>query len=215
MNENINTHFEGFPKIPRLNREILITEKIDGTNAQVWICKEFDAPDTAFRDTHCVAQLEGHHVYVGSRNRFITPGDDNFGFAGWVLQNVEALVDILGEGRHFGEWWGKGIQRGYGRRDKQFSLFNTRRWGWLAHPAARADRVVPEGLNVVPLIYAGQWLTHEGLVAADEVLYQLSVEGSFAQPGYMDPEGIIVFHSAANVLFKATIDDDEKPKGAK
>lgn len=29
--------FEGFPKMARLSREVVITEKIDGTNAQVLI----------------------------------------------------------------------------------------------------------------------------------------------------------------------------------
>ena len=31
------TEFQPFPKIPRLSREIVITEKIDGTNAQILI----------------------------------------------------------------------------------------------------------------------------------------------------------------------------------
>ena len=29
--------FKPFPKMPRLNREVLLTEKIDGTNASVFI----------------------------------------------------------------------------------------------------------------------------------------------------------------------------------
>ncbi len=31
---------------------------------------------------------------------------------------------------YFGEWWGSGVQRGYGlqKGDKRFSLFNVSRW---------------------------------------------------------------------------------------
>src|SRR4030042_1482140 len=50
------------PKIPRLNRPYSITEKIDGSNGQVRI-------------------TDDGLVYVGSRNRWITPGKppDNTG----------------------------------------------------------------------------------------------------------------------------------------
>ena len=40
-------------------------------------------------------------------------------------------MTFLVPGRHFGEWWGSGIQRGYGLDEKTFSLFNAYRWGWL------------------------------------------------------------------------------------
>lgn len=36
-----------------------------------------------------------------------------------------------------------------------------------------------------------------------------------AAPGFDDPEGIIVFHTAANSMFKVTVKDDEKAKGDK
>lgn len=96
--------FTGFPKIARLNREIVITEKIDGTNAQIFI-------------------NEAGGLFAGSRTRWITPGkDDNYGFAGWVERNRKELLK-LGPGQYFGEWWGAGIQRRYGMTEKVFSLF--------------------------------------------------------------------------------------------
>ena len=88
------TEFEKFDKIARLSRNCIITEKIDGTNAQVFIG-------------------ENGEFLTGSRNRWITPEDDNAGFARWALENKEKLLQ-LGPGRHFGEWWGSGIQRRYG-----------------------------------------------------------------------------------------------------
>ena len=106
--------FRPFPKIPRLSREIIITEKIDGTNASITI-------------------TEDGQFLTGSRNRWITPEDDNFGFSAWAHANKDVLMG-LGVGTHFGEWWGHGIQRGYGlpKGRRRFSLFNVGRWGFLA-----------------------------------------------------------------------------------
>ena len=99
--------FIAFPKIARLRRDCVITEKLDGTNAQIVI-------------------QDGEIVAVGSRSRWITPGKDtdNYGFAGWVEQNRAELLG-LGDGTHFGEWWGSGIQRNYGLTEKRFSLPST------------------------------------------------------------------------------------------
>jgi RNA ligase len=84
----MTTPFETFPKIPRLYRECIVTEKIDGTNAQVVIPDDPNEP-----------------LLVGSRNRWITPGKttDNYGFAEFVYNNEQA-IRRLGPGKHFGEW---------------------------------------------------------------------------------------------------------------
>lgn len=79
--------FEEFPKIPRLRRGVTITEKIDGTNGQIFIDEE-------------------GNIKAGSRSRWITPEDDNYGFARWVAEHADELRE-LGHGRHFGEWWGR------------------------------------------------------------------------------------------------------------
>lgn len=172
--------FSGFPKMARLSREVVITEKIDGTNAQVLITEAGD-------------------IFAGSRNRFITPEDDNQGFARWVEGNKSELME-LGPGRHFGEWWGRGIMRGYGLKEKRFSLFNVSRW---------ADGVVrPACCGVVPELYRGVFDT----AVVDEVIEILKVGGSVAAKGFMRPEGVIVFHVAANIGFKKTIEKDDQPK---
>lgn len=178
------TPFIEFPKIPRLSREIIITEKIDGTNGQITI-------------------LDDGTFLVGSRTRWIEPGkQDNAGFAGWCHTNKEDLLK-LGPGSHFGEWWGRGIQRGYGLTEKRFSLFNTSRW---ADPLVR-----PVCCSVVPVLYTGPFATD----AIDLVLGNLARDGSVAAPGFMKPEGIIVFHIAGNLMFKKTIEKDDQWKGAK
>ena len=44
---------------------------------------------------------------------------------------------------------------------------------------------------------------------------EIKFNGSYAVPGFMRPEGIIIFHSASGYLFKKTVENDEKPKGSK
>lgn len=184
--------FEDFPKMARLSREIIITEKIDGTNAQIAITElNGHAAEGA------IYQADGLALYAGSRTRWITPEDDNFGFAAWALEHAEELMG-LGIGRHFGEWWGAGIQRKYGMQDKRFSLFNVARWA-----EARPDCCL-----VVPTLYRGDFTTQ----AVTDVLKLLETNGSMAAPGFMDAEGVVVFHTAANMGFKKTIKKDEVPK---
>jgi hypothetical protein len=36
----------------------------------------------------------------------------------------------------------------------------------------------------------------------------LRIDGSLAAPGYMNPEGVVVFHVAGGVAFKKTLGDD-------
>ena len=193
--DSTETQFVSFPKMPRLHREIIITEKIDGTNAQVYLT--FDDPP---KGTPVVAvvltEVGPMSIYAGSRNRWITPENDNFGFARWVSDNAEELVK-LGPGRHFGEWWGKGIQRGYGLNEKRFSLFNVTRWS-----------TPPVCCHVVPVLYRGPFDLDE----VENVAAHLRRNGSEAAPGFDKPEGIVVFHTAANVAFKQTLEDDDVPK---
>ena len=173
--------FQAFPKMARFSREVIITEKLDGTNAQIFI-DEF-----------------GETMRVGSRNRWISPEADNYGFARWAYENREELMK-LGPGRHFGEWWGRGIQRGYGLNERRFSLFNVSRWS--------DDAVRPACCHVVPVLYHGML---NDLVVHD-ALAHLEVGGSLAAPGFMNPEGVIIFHTAGNVGFKKTLKDDDMPK---
>lgn len=178
---SLQTPFEGFQKIPRLKRGMLITEKIDGTNAQIYISDE------------------GDQMLVGSRNRWIDPNNDNVGFARWAQDHIEELYQ-LGPGRHFGEWWGQGIQRRYGLQEKRFSLFNTGRWNNNTPP--------PACCGIVPVLFAGEFTTQN----IDRTLEGLRTGGSVAAPGFMNPEGIVVFHPQSKQLFKVTLDDDAVPK---
>lgn len=191
--------FTPFPKMARLSREVVITEKLDGTNASVLITPGYRGDDHVIHAWFDEETATDMVMYAGSRTRWITPGNDNYGFAEWVAENAKALRG-LGTGHHFGEWWGAGIQRRYGKTDKTFSLFNVARWG--------TDR--PICCDVVPTLYTGMFTAQ----VVEGVLTQLEQTGSVAAPGFMDPEGVVVFHTAARVGFKKTIKHDESPKGA-
>lgn len=176
--------FEGFPKIGRLRRGITIAEKIDGTNA-------------------CVVITEEGEIAFQSRSRIITPDNDNFGFSKWGTDNLDDLK-LLGVGRHFGEWWGSGIQRAYGFSGghRMFSLFNVDRWR-----DGRQQR--PRCCGVVPLLYEGDFSDR----AVDDALDLLRIDGSQASPGFRKAEGIVIYHRAVRTMFKITLENDEMSKG--
>ena len=178
--------FRSYGKTPRLRRQVLITEKIDGTNAAVVV-------------------TEDGRVAAQSRNRLITPENDNFGFAKWVARYSEQLADTLGEGYHYGEWWGSGIQRGYGleKGEKRFSLFDVPRY---ANTLGGMEGV--PGLGLVPVVGGG--ILSDDLV--DWALDGLALHGSRVRPGFMHPEGIIVRHLDSRQHFKVLIDQDHISK---
>ena len=174
------TEFRPWPKTPRLfgEKAITVTEKIDGTNA-------------------CVVITEDGQIHCQSRKRFITPAQDNHGFAAWVEEHADKLKEVLGVGYHFGEWWGHGINRGYDceKGDKRFYLFNTAKWGHFSEPETMPD--IP-GLGVVPVLHQGDLST----VALWDCRFALEEYGSKAKPGYMNPEGLCIFHSHSGQVYK-------------
>lgn len=184
----MTVEFKPFPKMQRLYDNangIVITEKADGTNAAV--------------------QIEnGTLVGIQSRKRLITPESDNFGFARWATDNAEGLVETLGDGIHYGEWLGKGIQRGYGLDEKRFALFNTTRWSgyddqgsWVRNPSLST---VP-GLTTVPELYRGS--VSDGIDNKVEyALDLLRANGSWINPGFDRPEGVVVFFNDSRIGFK-------------
>lgn len=210
----MSSDYPAFVKIPRLFRDIVVTEKIDGTNGLIAISEEQGGLPFL---PGMVRAGDGLIMRVGSRNRWLTPEQDNFGFANWATPYASELAE-LGPGLHYGEWWGSGIQRGYGltKGEKRFSLFNTGRWNDYGRETNIPD--VP-GLGVVPVLYEGdnridyaeasEAYTHP----AEYVAEALRRVGSVAAPGFMRPEGIIIYHTAARTYSKVTLDNDGVPKG--
>lgn len=178
--------FRAWPKITRLaNERMTITEKIDGTNA----CVIFLPSDNEWSFIHGAQ----------SRNKLITPESDNAGFAKWVWQNVDELYADLGFGYHYGEWWGSGIQRGYGveRGQKFFSLFNAARWNQVVEERGPFKTA---NLRAVPLLYTGDFET----LCIQQVAEDLYRTGSQAAPGFAFPEGIVIHLREAQRAYKVT-----------
>lgn len=214
--------FQNFQKIPRLSREVVITEKIDGINAQVFIETygvRLNEPHVFNWPYSYAKEVNGGttFIFAESRKTWITPGiHDNMGFANWVRENGEELLK-LGEGRHFGEWWGRKIHRGYNLKEKRFSLFNVSKWtsefnefrqnGGIVREYSTVCLEIPV-CHVVPLIYIRPFETEFIQGAIDE----LASHGSYASPGFMNPEGIVIYHTAGGYYFKKTIKNDESPK---
>jgi len=191
------SEFAEFPKMGRYNRNVIVSEKIDGTNAQVFIG-------------------ENGEFLTGSRNRWITPENDNFGFSRWAHEHKDELMQ-LGPGRHFGEWWGSGIQRGYGlpQGEKRWSLFNVQRWCLHGQEpqeiptqdprVVKKQDVLPPCAGLVPVLWKGLMTDLD----VKHIMDTLKHQGSMAVP-FMNPEGIVIFHTAANVGFKMTFNDNHK-----
>ncbi len=178
-----------WPKIPHLYRGWTITEKIDGSCGAI----HFD---------------DAGNFAAQSRNRMVTPEQDNHGFAKWVYDNHESLYIDLGPGVHFGEWWGYKIMRGYDCKsgEKYFSLFNTKKW------SEKQNLFISSGLKVIPVLFDGtiKEQTIGGIFQFWKEILQS--EGSFAKPGFMRPEGIVAFHQESLQMYKIFLEKDDKPK---
>ncbi len=179
----MTVEFKEWLTIARLYREVVITEKIDGTNGVVYVSDDLS------------------DVLAGSRSRWLTAATgDNHGFAAWVSAHADELRG-LGPGYHYGEWYGSGVnKRHYGleKGEKRWALFNTHRW----------TETRPACCDVVPILYQGPMST----AVVDEVLASLRDYGSRVAPGFRNPEGVVLYHAASKALFKVTLENDEVPK---
>lgn len=161
-----------FPKITRLYSDVCISEKIDGTNGLIHVAKD-------------------GMVRAGSRNRWLYIDHDNHGFCAWVSANYSELAK-LGPGHHYGEWYGNGIQRGYGLTEKRFALFN---------PTTDISNINVPTLTKVPVLYSGTF-SQQVLRAAE---MELLCGGSKAAEGFVDPEGFMVYFTKAKLYLKVPL----------
>lgn len=165
----ITPEFKPWPKIPRpKGNMITISEKIDGTNA-------------------CIIIQDGVITGIQSRNRMIECGDDNMGFAQFVREN-EKTLSTLGDGYHYGEWAGPGIQKNpHNLKEKTFFLFNT----------FQPQESLPEKVRVVDVLYRGPYSEY-AINKAYSDLWDKAAKEKY------QPEGIIVFSHATRSYVKHT-----------
>jgi len=196
--------FKAFPKIEHYGKlHMTITQKIHGSNAQVYIEKILQTeathatylgqPDSmtnivTFKD-------EYYRILAGSRTRWLTLDQDNFGFAAFVYLNQLEFVEKLGPGQHFGEWAGPGINSGEGLTQKTFVLFD-----WWKFPSKCP---LPPQTVVVPVLHSGA--VNQGTV--DAVMADLQKNGSRLVPGFMRPEGVVI--TVAGTRYKKVFEAEE------
>lgn len=161
--------FRRWSSIERLEQQITITEKVHGSNAQILV-------------------TETGEVLAGSRERWLNRVQDNYGFCTHITEHADEIRELLGPGRHFGEWYGAGINSGYGLKEKRLALFDTR---WT-------DKPIPSWCDVVPVLYAGFYSSS----IIDETMSRLRAGGSVIQPGFIGAEGVVVRFERTGVLMK-------------
>jgi hypothetical protein len=161
--------FKSYDKIEQIGKlHMFITQKLHGTNAQIYIEQMVNLQDEPIM-----------FVAAGSRSRWLTPEDDNYGFAKFVHDNRDEIAAKLGPGRHFGEWCGPGINAGEGLSEKKLFLFNWHKF---------KDKELPDKIETVPVLYSGKF----SFDAINETMEHLKVHGSRIVKGYMKPEGIVI-----------------------
>lgn len=141
-------------------------------------------------------RAEFYRVWLQNRSREVTPDQhDVHGVAAWARAHAAQLVETLGPGIHFGEWWGYKICRGYGLGpgDRRFSLFNTARWGFI-------DGTQVPSLYAAPVLWEGNLM--EGWATIRNEMDALLEGGSVAAPGYRHPEGVVLYHHGADVMMQ-------------
>lgn len=181
---SMESDFKSYGKTPRVEGPWCCTEKIDGTNAAIVIG-------------------EAGSVRAGSKNRWLTPGKttDNFGFAAWVEENQEYLATLLGPGHHYGEWFGRGIQRGYGLTTREFALFDYDRYKKLVRPFEQGGQDI---LWTVPVVAE----------TVEDVRFACTPLSITNIPSYINPEfsceGFVFRHKHNNKLVLKQIFKGEK-----
>lgn len=168
---------------------------VHNSNAQIFIKKNEPYTEPITNSLHLKVNDDLYQIFVGSRNRWITPEDDNYGFASFVYDNAKEFVDKLGVGQYFGEWAGPGINSGEGLTQKTFVLFDF--WKFPQ------ERLLPPQTTVVPVLYQGVL----DLTQVDAVLNDLKTNGSRLVPGFMRTEGIVV--SINGVRYKHVFEAEE------
>lgn len=173
--------FKAFPKIERFDGfGMSITQKIHGTNAHILI-------------------KDGWILGVGSRTRWLTVEDDNYGFCKYVTENAKELIAFLGDGHHFGEWAGHGINSGEGLVGRKFVLFD-----WRRHQKNLTNAPMPEGVAIVPvLVYSARF--SDDLIK--ETMKELKEKGSRLVDGFMRTEGVVI--DINRTLYKKVFDKEE------
>ena len=68
-------------------------------------------------------------------------------------------------------------------------------------------------VTISAVTVTGTTIELDNAITYSDLLAYTSYGGSLAAPGFMKPEGVVIYHTAANIMFKKTFKNDEKGKG--
>lgn len=123
-------------------------------------------------------------VTFQSRNRIITPGDDNCGFATAMIRRAALFAKLAEKGDTVfaGEWCGRGVQSGVGiaALDRFFVIYAVRELDtgqerWLDVPTTSLSTNLLAELNAARVFFIDQFPRFEVTVARDDVLASVTV----------------------------------------
>jgi len=163
---------------------VTITEKIHGTNAHVHVVKD---------------EAGNLRAHAAKRTSYARVGE-HFGFGSYVAANEAEICGKLGEGRHYGEWVGPGVNSDYGLKEKVFVLFNH-----AYHQPRKDAGQLPPQMDVVPVLYDGPY--EPGLV--ERVKANLRASGSKFAPGFARPEGVVITFPQFGTTLKSVFAAEE------
>jgi len=150
-----------FPSMFTSEEEIVLQEKIHGTNARAGKLK-YEA-NTILKKIKKLFKLTPEYVFCyGSNNMQLQEHNDHKGYYGENIYgqvfsgiNVEEKLDN-GE-IVYGEIYGEGVQKNYsyGTREKKFILFDVKKDGKWLSPDEVCEFAKLRGFDLVPEIYRG------------------------------------------------------------
>lgn len=233
--------FTPWPKIARLNRNIVVTEKIDGTNAAIVIVPWEDLV-AEVSDGHNWTEEYYRRWAIGPSSAQLltivgTPITKTLGACSWVEYDHTAWA-VFAQSRtrvltpdqdNFGfaswvTWHAEDLvgALGPGTHFGEWWGSGIQRgydqpWGvkhfslFNSDRFAHVDLAFEDGSRVRPVP-----VLHRGTMDTINIetqLQSLRLQGSSAAPGFTRPEGVVVFHTAARQMFKVTLQNDHAPKG--
>lgn len=191
----MEVEFKHFSEIKKYSGiHLAVYQKLHGSNAQIYIYDNGDGVD----------------LRCGSRERWLFPTNDNYGFASFVYKYKAEFIEKLGLGRHYGEWIGikinsgEGLTPNDGHEGRMFALFNT-------------DRPYPLGLPphvvLVPELFNDKDFTGSIYDKITEIMNDLRDNGSKLVKGFMRVEGVVIHINGQKrkLVFKAEDTKWKKP----
>jgi len=153
-------------------------------------------PKIKLHGTNAAVQIRNRKIFAQSRSSYVTPENDNMGFAKWVEENREYFENLSDSNdviTIFGEWCGSGIQKGTAINqigEKIFCVF-----------AVQYGDFIDETYNDIVKIEVDTFKINEFLQGPR--LNMISLMSNIYSKPWMALEGVVVNFKDDNSLLKS------------